>query len=65
MIPSHPLWTDFKTSTNEKQIKDTAKELFHVHNNDAWSDGKLDELRLNLFARIVEADYEVVKGYGK
>jgi hypothetical protein len=65
MIPSHPLWTDFKTSTNEKQIKDIAKELFHVPNNDAWRDGNLDELRLNLFARIVEADYEVVKRYGK
>jgi hypothetical protein len=64
MIPSHPLWTDFKTLANEDQIKSFALDLFHVPDNDAWKDGKLDEFRLNLFARVVEADEKVVAKFG-
>jgi hypothetical protein len=52
----------FKTN---RQLGTIAKELFHVPDIHIWKSSQLDELRLNLFARIIEADEGLVAKFGQ
>ena len=66
IVPSAPLWTDFRgDGQNDNLINALAEKLFYVPKNDAWQSGRLDELRRNLLARILAADEAVVQKYGE